>query len=252
MNHIKIKLDEKKWTHTRYKNLLEQIDLCRPKWILEIGTWIGTTAARMVKHARQYREDVYYIGLDLFEHITVEEAEWQNHTKKNAVKKQTEAYLNQEIGRENYFLIQGMSEQVSKKLKVSLMEQHFGIHTVDFAFIDGGHAVETILKDWMLVESMMRDDTIVIFDDYYEGEYTIGAAHVVDYAIDLKFFNVEKLQPVDMFKFPDGRPQPTQMVKVTRKKQSPEQTPEYNRDYDDSKSHNPYLQESDGLDDGEL
>jgi predicted O-methyltransferase YrrM len=39
----------------------------------------------------------------------------------------------------------------------------------DFAFIDGGHSVETIRSDWENVKRLMKPGGVVVFDDYYEG-----------------------------------------------------------------------------------
>ena len=53
----------------------------------------------------------------------------------------------------------------------------------DFAFIDGGHSIETIQSDWENVKRLMRPGGLVVFDDYYEGPIDtdqFGANKVVE------------------------------------------------------------------------
>ena len=54
----------------RYDQLLSEIDVLRPKTILEVGTNDGINAARLFKRASQYRDDVVYFGFDMFESLT--------------------------------------------------------------------------------------------------------------------------------------------------------------------------------------
>ena len=244
----KVTPNEEKWTKTRYRNLLEQIDTRQPRFIFEFGTWKGYTAVRMVKQALQYRSDVHYFGIDMFEHITVEEAKWQNHTKNLAIKRDTIAYLDQEIGVERHSVAIGASKQIFRKMRRKILKEIFFTHHVDFIFIDGGHAVETITHDWLAAESIMDENTVVIFDDYYRDITDIGAFTVIEYAIDRRLFNIEYLLPIEQFTMVDGRPQPTQMVKVTRNLQNLNHKQEQSRDPDENIQHNPYLQESSWLD----
>jgi len=228
-----------KWTETRYRNLLEQIDLHKPRFILEFGTWQGRTAVKMVKQALKYRDDVHYFGIDLFEFLTVEQANWENMTKRFATRKETYEYLQKEIpGRHSIFT--GYSHVVFPTMKENEIKKYHFTNTVDFIFIDGGHSLETITRDWMCAESVMGKNSVVIFDDYYEEIDDIGCRGFIDFALDRELFNVQLLDPVDHFKTSDGRPQPTRMVKVTRKHKEPLQ----NRELNGQESRNPYLPET--------
>ena len=62
---------------------------------------------------------------------------------------------------------------------------------IDFVFIDGGHSVETIQSDWENVEKLMHENTVVIFDDYYDDTEKVGCKTIVD-SLDEKY-SVEKI-----------------------------------------------------------
>ncbi len=246
---IKIQPSEDKWTKTRYKNLLEQIDLCRPQVIFEFGVWKGFTAIKMMQRALSHRQDCFYIGIDLFENITVEEAKWENHTKDIAIKKKVQALLQQELGPNRYCVVGGATKQVFRGVRRRVLKGLLYRNYADFIFIDGGHSVETITHDWLAAESIMNEKTVVIFDDYYRDITDVGAFTTVEYIISQKCFNIEYLQPIDHFKTADGRPQPTQMVKVTRVTDSQRAEQAQSHGLDVNISHNPYLQESSWDDD---
>ncbi len=246
---IKLQQSEDKWTKTRYKNLLEQIELRRPSIIFEFGVWKGFTAVKMMQHALSFRKDCFYIGMDLFENITVEESKWENHTKDLAIKKNVIKLLDQELGPNKFAIVAGHTKQMFRGVRRNILKRLLYRNSADFIFIDGGHSVETITHDWLAAESIMDDKTVVIFDDYYRDITDVGAFTVVEYILSQKHFNIEYLNPIDHFKMADGRPQPTQMVKVTRITDSQRDEQAQNHAPDESKFHNPYLQESSWDDD---
>jgi predicted O-methyltransferase YrrM len=41
---------------------------------------------------------------------------------------------------------------------------------IDFAFIDGGHSIETIKNDWKYTSQLIHKKSIVVFDDFYETD----------------------------------------------------------------------------------
>jgi hypothetical protein len=78
---------------------------------------------------------------------------------------------------------------------------------VDFIFIDGGHAVETIRSDWENLAGVTGPQTTVIFDDYY-----VDCPHLVDSfgcnrvleALDPSEFKYEVITDPDCFEKADG------------------------------------------------
>ena len=54
---------------------------------------------------------------------------------------------------------------------------------IDFIFVDGGHSVKTIKKDWQNVKNLINKKSIVIFDDYYGDDKIsrkFGSKQIID------------------------------------------------------------------------
>ena len=101
-----------------------------------------------------------YFGFDLFESGTKDDDEREF----NAKTRQPMAKVSEYLKRVNvsHELYRGDSKQTLPQF----IEEH-GEHCVDFAFIDGGHSVETIQSDWEYVKRAVKPGGVVIFDDYY-------------------------------------------------------------------------------------
>lgn len=150
---------------TRYKYLIEVLQETKPNTILEIGTWSGDRAIEMVKHGLKYGP-VHYIGYDLFEGAS-------NETDR------------EELNIKRHFTYQEVYDKLSRLQKFApgfTFELHKGNtreilkeHKVDFAFIDGGHSVETIRNDY----DKVKESKVVVFDDYYivDGEMHFDLNH---------------------------------------------------------------------------
>src|SRR3990167_6449628 len=73
----------------RYGKLLSAIDLFKPQSIVEIGTWNGQNAIRMIRQAQKYHKKVAYVGYDLFEEASdttdAEELNVKAHFSENDV-----------------------------------------------------------------------------------------------------------------------------------------------------------------------
>jgi len=87
----------------------------------------------------------------------------------------------------------------------------------DLIFIDGGHDFETVLKDWLNIECLIQQHTVVMFDDYFTNGYLKGRGDwgitgVVN-SIDENKYNVEILPYSDAYPGLDD----LCLVKVTKK-----------------------------------
>lgn len=140
----------------RYKQIVELIAKVKPKTILEIGTWNGYRAMEMAREALKHNERVTYYGYDLFEMATPDTDSEEMNVKPHYTKDNVARFL-EEFKRANpgfdYVLTAGNTRETLPKI------------AVDFAFIDGGHSVETIQSDF----NQVKGSKVILFDDYYEG-----------------------------------------------------------------------------------
>ncbi len=172
----------------RYGKLIDLVIEVKPRTIIEIGVWNGTRAMEMGKAALNHRHRVHYTGYDLFEDANIETDAEEFNAKKNWSVEKVASRL-REFKENNkgfkFKLIKGNT----KETLVS------GKHTADFAYIDGGHSVETILNDYEAVIG----SKMIVFDDYYlpndEGECPdtkiYGANIIVDIIEGAEIINTQ-------------------------------------------------------------
>ncbi|MBT6458242.1 MAG: class I SAM-dependent methyltransferase [Planctomycetaceae bacterium] len=201
---------------SRYAALLELVAKHHSKTILEIGIYRGRRATEMITAANLHAplSDIKYYGFDLFEDLTeedfIKEFSKVPSSKEDIAKEleATKAYIELHQGYTDKTL-PAFAEKMKKEGK-----------TIDFAFIDGGHSFETIDIDWKYTEQLMNDDSIVVFDDYYEDDKMtkdkIGCQQVID-NLDRDKYDVEILKTIDTFDKPWG-PLAIRFAKVQRRK----------------------------------
>lgn len=162
----------------RYDELAALVEERNPASILEIGTFDGARAIELCHNGTTY------VGFDLFEDATGETDEREKNVKAHHSMDSVSCRLNK-AGIE-YALIKGDTRQTLKDYQGA---------PFDFAFIDGGHSVETIRSDWNNVKRLMNKGGLVVFDDYYEGIPTDehGANSIV---ADLDYTLSEMADPV--------------------------------------------------------
>jgi predicted O-methyltransferase YrrM len=141
----------------RYRKLFDIVKELQPKHIVEIGTWQGKRACEWMGIT-----DCLYTGFDLFEEATkaIDSAEFnvKSHTEVSEVGLQLEA-----AGFSKFQLIRGNTKDT---LPLWLEK----LPPFDFAFIDGGHSVETIKSDFENIKKHIQPGGTIIIDDYYEPE----------------------------------------------------------------------------------
>ncbi len=180
----------------RYKHLFEIVDRCKARRIMEIGTWKGEHSVKMINTTKKHwlPEEIEYYGFDLFENIN-EETIIAEVSKKPPSMNEVKQKL----------------EKTGAKIKLyrgntlhTLPEAVKNLPKMDFIFIDGGHSIETIQNDWEYSKRLIHNQTVVIFDDYWntENSENSGCNKTID-SIDRNKFSVEILQPMD--KFEKGR-----------------------------------------------
>ncbi len=157
-----------------------------PKTFLEIGVFHGVTARNICELLYKiHKEDFRYIGLDLFEisdenksevipntffsnpfkNIYFKFLKKQNPYSKEAVEDLLKKYKN------NITLIKGNSNLVLKKIDMS---------KIDFVFLDGGHAYETVKNDLECCLEVINSNGTILCDDYDLGAQAPQVKKAID------------------------------------------------------------------------
>lgn len=185
----------------RYRQILREIRRRRPASIVEIGVYQGVRAVEMIEAASIDRDasEIDYFGFDLFEEMTSDIFE-QELSKWPSTEQQVRQKL-QETGAQ-ISLHKGFT---SDTLPAFVEEQ--GGRKIDFVFIDGGHAIDTIRSDWDSVSRLIGAESLVLFDDYYvdcPGRIERFGCNAVLEEIDPRAYALEVLPDVDRFAPTDG------------------------------------------------
>ena len=136
---------------TRYDKLIDLISIYEPRSIVEIGTWNGGNAIRMLQAAKQFHESPQYVGYDLFEEATAQTDAEEFNVKQHYFRDAVEAKIKKHCPWAEVNLIKGNTRDTLRSV------------TADFVFIDGGHSLETIAHDYEAV----KHSGVIVFDDYY-------------------------------------------------------------------------------------
>jgi len=199
----------------RYRHLLRAVYGTRAGTIVEIGVFDGKHARQMIETAAIFRprQEIEYFGFDLFELLSETELV-KEHSKRPPPCEVVRSGLVSTGARIKLYM--GYTRDTLPEFVAKIGRSK----RIDFVFIDGGHAVDTIRFDWGCVLEVMSDTTVVIFDDYYENSELqvegIGCRSIVD-GLDRDEFDVEMLSPRDSFPKEWGT-QHTRMVLVTKRR----------------------------------
>ena len=171
------------------EHFLDEIASKNPKNFLEIGVFHGVTARNVCELLHNiHGNDFKYVGLDLFgESIENVDEVIPNTKLNNPLKKlyfqyvlrqdpytvEAVAYLLKKF-KENIHLIKGNSNQLLKKIDMS---------QIDYVFLDGGHAYETVKNDLHYSKAVLYNNGTILCDDY-----NLSQAPGVKQAID-EFIN---------------------------------------------------------------
>ncbi len=141
----------------RYGYIAEIVRFAKPTTIVEVGTWSGHRAMQMASAALAEGRPVHYEGFDLFEDATPTQDAAEKNVKPHYAQAQVQALLDR-FGAQS----PGFSFELTKGDTREVLQQT----SVDLAFIDGGHSVETIRSDF----ERLRASRIIVLDDWYGGD----------------------------------------------------------------------------------
>lgn len=190
----------------RYGYLIKAVRESKAKKVMEIGTWRGHHALEMIEEAKKHHpvNEIEYYGFDLFELL-----DSQTGKKEFSAPPLSLADIKNKLEKTgaNLYLYRGYT-------KDTLPDNIDKLPQMDFIYIDGGHSVETIQNDWDYAKRLMGQNTIVIFDDYWNKE-DAGCKRIIE-QINRDNFIVEILPVQDKFK-KDWGVLTINFVKVKRK-----------------------------------
>lgn len=200
--------DYRKHYQPLFKTLAEKP--CRN--ILEIGVFDGESAIAMIKEAAKKvpEEEIHFFGFDLFEEMTpqLRDEEWSFQTNKVPTLAEVQARL--QSTRARITLFKGNSRK-------TLPENVDKLPKMDLIYIDGGHTIETTRSDWQYSSKLMKDDTVVYFDDYCDEMPFIGSYFIKNETPD---YQCEVMPEVDYYPRKFGRMK-AQLLKVEKKRTIP-------------------------------
>ena len=178
------------------EHFLNEIASKKPKNFLEIGVFHGVTARNVCELLHTIHGDEFkYVGLDLFGENDENNKEVIPNTKfNNPFKKiyfryilkqdpysiEAVTYLLKKF-KHNTHLIKGNSNQLLKKIDMS---------KIDYIFLDGGHAYETVKNDLRYSIPVLQNNGTILCDDY-NLSYAPGVKKAIDEFITDNNFKLE-------------------------------------------------------------
>jgi len=163
--------------------------------LLEVGTGEGVRAAQLLNYwLAAGQRSASYRGFDLWEQLTPDVA------REDGVKMPERLPQRQEVLRRlsrtgaGVTLYQGNTRETLPAFAAECQKSGMLFNLI---FIDGGASFDTITSDWKAVSKLVRPDTIVLFDGYYDNRDDLGCWSVIQYLALGKAFRVFKLDPVD-------------------------------------------------------
>ncbi|MAF36677.1 hypothetical protein CL622_06190 [archaeon] len=193
----------------RYSQLYKIVNRVMPINIIEIGTWNGDNAIRMIKIAKKYhpKKSINYFGFDLFENLSQkklkDEMSLRPLHKKEFYEKLGKTGVNVQLFQGDTIL--------------TLPEALKNLPVPDLVFIDGGHSLKTVASDWKNIKNIISSQTAVIFDDYWVNQTSAGCKPLID-SIDRVIYEVDILPIFDIHDSQRLGKRVTHMVEVRVKK----------------------------------
>ena len=139
------------------------------KTVLEIGTlWGGALMTIM-----QSKYESNFASIDTFNGFYPEllgEGNADHEDGFNTIDKVNKNVNNNNPHQHNFDLIEGSSHD---EKVINYVKEHYS--EVDLLFIDGDHTKKGVLQDWNDYSSLVTKGGIVVFDDYWVGEYEQAA-----------------------------------------------------------------------------
>ena len=174
----------------------------KPKNFLEIGIFHGVTSRNVCDllysiHGNNFKFtgiDIFSSPKDVSKDEFIPQTKFSNPLKSfyynyivrmdpysiESVKKLLKKYKN------NINLIKGNSNKILEEISVD---------NFDYVFLDGGHKYETVLKDLKKLSKVVKNDGVILCDDY-DLTYAPGVKKAIDEYVLLNNFNLKILNSI--------------------------------------------------------
>ena len=167
------------------EQFLNEIAMKKPKNFLEIGVFHGVTARNVCELLYSiHKSDFKYVGLDLFEENSENTDEIIPNTKfNNPIKK---IYFKYILGKDPYSIdaVSSLLKKFDKNVHLikgnsNKLLQKIDMSKIDYVFLDGGHAYETVKNDLESCIPVIDNNGTVLCDDY-DLSYAPGVKKAID------------------------------------------------------------------------
>jgi hypothetical protein len=171
-----------------------------PKNFLEIGVFTGVTARNVCELLYLINnKDFFYLGIDLFEDFheaisdeVVPEFLVKKQNFSNPLKSLVYNFLLKEklnsLGSVSKFLKKFQNNIELKKGNSLNILPKTDLKIFDMIFVDGGHSYETVKFELDIILKSIKDNCLVVFDDYSLQEAT-GVKKAIDESVRENSFN---------------------------------------------------------------
>ena len=165
--------------------LMNEIIKYRPKNFLEVGVFQGVTSRNVCEKLYElHKSDFRYYGVDIFEDSTEEFDLKESTVKHNKISNPFKHFLFNIILKQNLNSMESVSKLLKKfKNNTQLIKglshdalKKINISEIDFIFLDGGHAYETVREDLEIILKDIKKNMVIICDDYDQEGYGVKKA----------------------------------------------------------------------------
>tara|TARA_B100000035_G_C20854737_1_gene489066 strand:+ start:149 stop:778 length:630 start_codon:yes stop_codon:yes gene_type:complete len=165
--------------------LMNEIIKYRPKNFLEVGVFQGVTSRNVCEKLYElHKNDFRYYGVDIFEDSTEEFDLKESTVKHNRISNPFKHFLFNIILKQNLNSMESVSKLLKKfKNNTQLIKgfshdalKKINISEIDFIFLDGGHAYETVREDLEIILKDIKKNMVIICDDYDQEGYGVKKA----------------------------------------------------------------------------
>ena len=165
--------------------LLKEIENYKPQNFLEVGVFQGVTSRNICEKLYElHKNDFRYYGVDIFEDSTEDIDLKESTVKHNKISNPFKHLLFNIILKQNLNSMESVNKLLSKfKNNVQMIKgfshdalKKVNLSEIEFIFLDGGHAYETVKEDLEIILRDIKKNMVIICDDYDQEGYGVKEA----------------------------------------------------------------------------